>query len=92
VPKRKPLGNWLLEILSGFAVDPARKNGKSKSRSVSRDMAALALQCPSLAVFMCSPTWTGTLFIGWLWLGLGRQFGSRKSPEIHMPSRFKSCE
>ena len=44
MPKKKLLGNWLLEmIFSGFAVDTAKKNGKSKSRSNSRGMAELAV-------------------------------------------------
>ena len=44
MPKRKPLGNWLLEmIFSGFAVDTAKKNGKSKSRGDIRGMAELAV-------------------------------------------------
>jgi len=44
VPKRKPLGNWLLEmIFSGFAVNTAKKNGKSKSRGDIRGMAELAV-------------------------------------------------
>lgn len=39
MPKRKPLGNWLLEtLLLAFTADTTKKNGKTKSRRAKREV------------------------------------------------------